>query len=64
MQPFVDSTQTGAITHLADPDGSIWQRFKVTQQSTYVLIDAAGNVTFTGKAGGDELRAKVAALAG
>jgi thiol-disulfide isomerase/thioredoxin len=64
MQPFVDSTKTGDLTHLADPDGEIWQRFKVTQQSTYVLIDASGNVTFTGNVGGDELRSKVAALAG
>jgi hypothetical protein len=45
-------------------DGEIWQRFKVTQQSTYVLIDASGNVTFTGNVGGDELHSKVAALAG
>jgi hypothetical protein len=30
MQPFVDSTKTGDLTHLADPDGAIWQRFKVT----------------------------------
>jgi hypothetical protein len=64
MRPFVDRTKTGSITHLADPDGRIWQRFKVTQQSTYVLIDASGNVTFTGIIGGDELRSKVAALAG
>jgi hypothetical protein len=36
----------------------------VTQQSTYVLIDASGEVTFTGIVGGDELRARVAALIG
>ncbi|TDO36303.1 thiol-disulfide isomerase/thioredoxin [Kribbella sp. VKM Ac-2527] len=64
MQPFVDRTMTAAITHLGDPDGAIWRRFEVTQQSTYVLLDAQGNVTFTGVIGGDELRDKVAALIG
>jgi thiol-disulfide isomerase/thioredoxin len=64
MQPFVDMTRTGDLIHLADPDGKIWQQFGVTQQSTFVLIDASGNVTFSGKAGGDEIRSKVAALAG
>lgn len=64
MQPFVDRTKTGALTHLADPDGEIWRRFEVTQQSTYVLLDTSGNVTFTGVLGGDDLRDKVAALAG
>ncbi|TDO29850.1 redoxin [Kribbella sp. VKM Ac-2527] len=64
MQPFVDRTKTGALTHLADPDGEIWRRFEVTQQSTYVLLDTSGNVSFKGVLGGDELRDKVAALAG
>jgi thiol-disulfide isomerase/thioredoxin len=64
MQPFVDRTKTGVITHLSDPEGAIWRRFEVTQQSTYVLLDASGQVTFTGVLGGDELRDRVAALAG
>lgn len=38
--------------------------FTLTPSSTYILIDASGNVTFSGKVGGDELRAKVADLAG
>jgi thiol-disulfide isomerase/thioredoxin len=64
MQPFVDRTRTGSVTHLADPKGEIWRRFKVTQQSTYVLLDAKGKVTFTGVLSGDDLRDKVAGLAG
>jgi len=64
MQPFVDRTKTAALTHLADPDGEIWRRFEVTQQSTYVLLDSSGNVSFKGVLGGDELRDKVAALVG
>jgi len=64
MQPFVDRTKTGPVTHLGDPTGEIWRRFKVTQQSTYVLLDAAGKVTFSGVLGGDDLRDKVAELVG
>ena len=64
MQPFVDRTKTGPITHLGDPTGEIWRRFKVTQQSTYVLLDATGKVTFSGVLGGDDLRDKVAELVG
>jgi thiol-disulfide isomerase/thioredoxin len=64
MQPFVDRTKTGALTHLADPNGEIWRRFEVAQQSTYVLLDNSGTVTFTGVLGGDELRDKIAALVG
>jgi thiol-disulfide isomerase/thioredoxin len=64
MQPFVDRTKTGGIIHLADPEGKIWKRLEVTQQSTYVLLDASGNVTFRGVIGGDELRSKIAALVG
>ncbi len=64
MQPFVDRTGTSSVTHLGDPTGEIWRQFGVSQQSTYVLVDAAGQVTASGVMGGDELRAKVAALAG
>lgn len=64
MQPFVDRTKTGPITHLGDPTGEIWRRFKVTQQSTYVLLDSTGKVTFSGVLGGDDLRDKVAELVG
>lgn len=51
-------------THLDDPNGEIWRPFKVTQQSTYVLLDAAGKVTFPGVLGGGDLRDKVAELLG
>ena len=64
MQPFVDRTNTGTLTHLADPTGEIWRRFEVTQQSTYVLLDATGQVTFSGVLGGDDLRRQVAGLVG
>ena len=64
MQPFVDRTKTGSITHLADAEGVVWRRFDVAQQSTYVLLDKAGNVTFSGILGTYALRDKVADLIG
>jgi len=64
MQPFVDRTKTGQITHVGDPKGEIWRRFEITQQSTYVLLDASGEVSFTGILSGQELHDKVAALVG
>jgi len=64
MQPFVDLTRSGSITHLADPGGEVWRVFDVTQQSTYVLLDASGNVRFKGIVGGGALRDKVADVIG
>lgn len=44
MQSFVTTYGMGGFTHLADPDGSIWQRFGVTQQPAYAFISSAGAV--------------------
>ena len=30
------------VTHLTDEQGEIWRHFKVTEQSSFVLLDAAG----------------------
>jgi len=46
---FVDGTGSGAITHLHDPDGSVWSAFDVPRRQTYILIDKDGttrNVDF------------------
>lgn len=64
MQGFVDDTETGSLTHLSDPDGAVWQKFEVTTQDTYVLIDAAGEILFTGRLSGSELQDRAADLAG
>lgn len=63
MQPFVDRTNTGRFTHLSDPKGEIWRQFKIAQQSTYVLLDKNGQVTYSGVLSGDDLRNRVTALA-
>lgn len=53
------------ITHLEDVDGELWQRFGVTEQSSFVLLDADGTVTFeAGYGGTDELDARVGDVLG
>lgn len=52
-------------THLSDPDGELYQRFGITEQSSFVVLDAAGDeVLRTGYADDDELAGTVAGLAG
>lgn len=52
-------------THLSDPDGELYQRFGITEQSSFVVLDAAGDeVLRTGYSDDDELAGTVAELAG
>lgn len=44
MRSFVDDYKVGAFEHLADLDGTLWQRFGVVQQPAYAFIDAGGSV--------------------
>lgn len=64
MRQFVSSTGVGSVKHISDEAGAVWKKYEVTQQSTYVLIDAAGKVVFRGYLDGDNLSKRVAALAG
>jgi thiol-disulfide isomerase/thioredoxin len=60
MREFVDDTGTGAITHLADIDGSIWSAFGVYGQPAYAFIDDSGTVdVFIGGMGGDALAERI-----
>lgn len=55
----------GGITHLEDTDGVLWQRFGVTEQSSFVVLDADGEVAFeAGYGGEDDLAAEVEAVLG
>ena len=48
------------VVHLEDVDGELWQRFGVTEQSSFVLLDAEGTVVFeAGYGGTDDLDARV-----
>lgn len=61
MQEFVADTGTGAITHVVDPDGSLWNRFGVVTQPAFVFVDGDGNAeSFAGSL--SELREMLAAL--
>ena len=52
-------------THLSDPDGALYQRFGIAEQSSFVVLDAAGDeVLRTGYADGDAVAGVVADLAG
>jgi thiol-disulfide isomerase/thioredoxin len=64
MPEFVRLAKVESMTHLADEAGEVWKRFEVTEQSVFVLINAAGQVTFRGRLDADEVPDRVAALRG
>lgn len=52
-------------THLSDTDGELYRRFGIAEQSSFVVLDAAGDeVLRTGYSDDDELAGTVADLAG
>ena len=58
------TTGTGAITHLADVDGTLWNRFGVVSQPSFVFVDRSGAAqSYAGSLDGDQLRAIFADLA-
>jgi peroxiredoxin len=64
MPEFIRLAKVESIPHLSDEPGTVWKRFGVTAQSTFVLLDAAGTVTFRGRLDADEVPGRVAALLG
>jgi thiol-disulfide isomerase/thioredoxin len=52
------------VTHLVDPDGAVWKHFGVTAQSTYVVIDADGELVGEGYMDNDKLVELADRLAG
>lgn len=53
------------LTHLEDVDGELWRRFEVTEQSSFVVLDAEGTVSFeAGYGGSGDLDAEVESLLG
>ncbi|GIJ49476.1 thiol:disulfide interchange protein [Virgisporangium aliadipatigenens] len=63
MRTFVGEAEVGAVTHLDDQTGAVWRQYGITQQSTYVLLDAGGKVIHKGWLDYDQFNEKVAALA-
>lgn len=63
MATFVDQTATGRLEHLADVDGSLWRRFGVIAQPTFVFVAPSGVTTsFACSLGADELRTRALGL--
>ncbi len=48
MKEFVSQTGTSGFDHVADLDGSLWQRFGVVAQPSFVFVDSAGKASFFG----------------
>jgi thiol-disulfide isomerase/thioredoxin len=44
MHEFVSDLEVGSLPHLDDEPGVLWKKFGITEQSTYVILDRAGQV--------------------
>lgn len=64
MKEFVADGQVGDVTHLDDQAGAVWQKFEITEQSTYVFLDRDGKVLSKGWMDSLDFEGKVAELAG
>ena len=62
MHEFVSDLEVGAVPHLDDQAGTLWKKFKITQQSWYVLLDRAGEITKVGYLDDLQLTAEVKRL--
>ncbi|MFC4019296.1 redoxin domain-containing protein [Micromonospora sp. GCM10011542] len=62
MRRFARDTGIEGFPNLADDDGQVWRRFKVTAQEQYVLLDSAGAVVYSGPLPQAELRKRIAGL--
>lgn len=63
MQRFIDDTNTGSMTHVADFGGGIWSDFGVFAQPAFAFISADGDVeVFVGSLGERALIERIEAL--
>ncbi|MGC4748446.1 thioredoxin-like domain-containing protein [Micromonospora sp. DT201] len=63
MKEFVTEFDLAEMPQIDDRAGVLWRRFKVTEQSIFVIIDRDGKVIQQGFLDGEALTARVAALA-
>lgn len=61
---FAADVPAKEITQLTDPDGDVWRHFGITEQSTYVVLDADGRTLARGYLDDAELLDLVGDLAG
>ena len=62
MRTFIGQWKLDAVPHLSDEAGTVWKKFGVTSQSTFVLLDSRGDVVHKGVLKGDDLPGRAAAL--
>ncbi|MEV4135209.1 redoxin family protein [Dactylosporangium sp. NPDC049742] len=62
MRRFITEWKLDAVPHLSDEAGTVWKKFGVTSQSTFVLLDSRGTVVHKGVLRGDDLPGRAAAL--
>ncbi|MBQ1064610.1 MULTISPECIES: TlpA family protein disulfide reductase [Micromonospora] len=63
MKDFVTEFDLGGTTQIDDRNGALWRRFKVTEQSTFVVLDRTGRVVHQGFLDGEALTRQVDTLA-
>ncbi len=60
MQAFIDRHDLAGFDHLVDDDGSLWQRFGIASQPSWVFVSDDGSVErLVGALGEDGLRAEI-----
>ncbi|MFF0154401.1 redoxin domain-containing protein [Micromonospora sp. NPDC005203] len=64
MKEFVTEFDLAGTPQIEDRKGALWKRFRVTEQSIFVIINRNGRVVHQGFLDGEALAARVAALAG
>jgi thiol-disulfide isomerase/thioredoxin len=64
MKTFVATNKLDGIPHLDDEAGVVWKQFRITQQSTYVLVSADGGVVDSGIYDDESLEQKLRKLVG
>ncbi|WFE41690.1 redoxin domain-containing protein [Micromonospora sp. WMMD998] len=63
MKEFVTEFDLAGTPQLDDRAGAVWRRFKVVEQSTFVVLDRDGKVIHQGFLDGDALTRQVETLA-
>ncbi|MFF0656622.1 MULTISPECIES: redoxin family protein [Micromonospora] len=63
MKSFVTEFDLGGTTQIDDRAGALWRRFKVAEQSTFVVLDRTGRVVHQGFLDGEALTRQVGTLA-
>ncbi|SCL70346.1 TlpA family protein disulfide reductase [Micromonospora chersina] len=63
MKEFVTEFDLAGTPQLDDRSGTLWRRFEVVEQSTFVIVDRNGRVVHQGFLDGESLTRQVDALA-